>query len=137
MKFKKYIYVLLASIMFFTLACLDDTEAEKIKVVISSYHSDVVNGHEPNFGGYYVIDGSVVVFVDTDYIQKGTNDWLYEKELEDVEYLVVQVNKSNPAATVTITIYKDDRPIKEATSSSGGTLKLEYDSSSTTSSSGS
>ncbi|MEJ5361440.1 MAG: hypothetical protein WBK20_00820 [Spirochaetota bacterium] len=112
-KLKQLILLILLSITLIPfISCAD--EPVKIKLMVIS----TVKG----FNGYYIVNG------DTPVPFSATEDAygiaLFEKEIEDVDYLEVSATTVDGATSIEIKVYKDNKKVK----SSQKTIEDPYDS---------
>lgn len=105
--------------IYFT-ACED--EPIKIKLMVIS----TVKG----FNGYYIVNGNTLVPFSATEDSYGIA--LYEKEIEDVDYLEVSATTIDGATSIEIKVYKDNKKVKSSQKTiedpyNSYTLNFEYE----------
>ncbi|MBP8988546.1 MAG: hypothetical protein KBG92_12155 [Spirochaetes bacterium] len=84
------------------LSCSDEGITIKLMVVSN------VKG----FSGYYIVNGDTI-----DYFSATENAYgiaMYEKEIDDVEYLEVSATTKQDATSIEIKVYRDDKKVKSS-----------------------
>ena len=84
------------------LSCSDEGITIKLMVVSN------VKG----FSGYYIVNGDTI-----DYFSATENAYgiaMYEKEIDDVEYLEVSATTRQDATSIEIKVYRDDKKVKSS-----------------------
>jgi hypothetical protein len=125
---KNYILliVILTAISLFV-GCFKDEGQDEITINITC--TKTTGSVNAGFSGYYLEDGEYKSFALTDYVDTSDDLKVYEKDLDDVDYVYVLAVKDDADLVLSIQIFRDGRPVKSITSSSGsnGIITLEYE----------
>ncbi|MCX8123214.1 MAG: hypothetical protein N3F66_03510 [Spirochaetes bacterium] len=119
--FKKLI---LAIFILLTLIHIVACEDEPIKIKL------MVVSTAKGFHGYYIVNGGTLTPFSATEDAYGIA--LYEKEIEDVEYLEVSATTEDGATSIEIKIYKDNKKVKSSQKTiedpyNSYTLNFEYE----------
>jgi len=64
------------------------------------------------FDGYYIIDGDSIGYFSA--TENAYDTAMYEKEIDDVEYLEVSATTRQDATSIEIKVYRDDKKVKSS-----------------------
>ena len=109
MKKNKNIFALLTLlVMLFAFSCGEE-DKDPVTVRVFSYGS--------SFSGWYVLNGDSPEFF-TEEIIKDSGINYFEKTLDDLDEVEVEVTSDDPVSSMAIRIYQDDEKVKEVSQES-------------------